>query len=397
MKQVNKIKIKSFNYYRVPAGWRNWLILCVESSDGIFGYSEFTDSNGSEATLLIAVNEIGHLLASRNVDSVEDVVIALRKKYRQSLPGIMFKAISAFENALWDLKSKNSGRPILTLLGGRIRKQDIEYFKCYWSHCPTTRIRASRHIGMKPILNYSDLSVLGKEISFLEFSAFKTNLVQISPSLDVLMPGFNKNLVLTHENIPNNYPDELQKILQLILNQSDSLEAIVDLNFNADLNSFKAIQKSLTGLKIRWLEIDFDDIQTYKDILNSKEFPICTGENILGLYNFEKVLNDSRVDIISIDILWNGLSESLKIAEVAISCGKKIAVHNYYGSLATSIALEFLSMLPKDSIELLEFDFDDVPWRDTIVTNPPRLIKGSLEFKAGIGWNNEVVLSNLNF
>jgi L-alanine-DL-glutamate epimerase-like enolase superfamily enzyme len=104
---------------------------------------------------------------------------------------------------------------------------------------------------------------------------------------------------------------------------------------------------------------------------------------------------DKRVDIVSIDILWNGLTESLKIADLAIACGKKVAVHNYYSSLASSIALVFLSMLPLDSIELMEFDFDDVPWRDSIVNNPPKFVGGSLEYVPGLGWNNDFLPNKL--
>jgi L-alanine-DL-glutamate epimerase-like enolase superfamily enzyme len=392
---MSSLTVKSFNSYHIPAGWRNWLILSVESYDGVLGFSEFTDSNGSEATLITAINEIGNLLKNRKFNSIEEIVLNLRHKYRQALPGIMFKAISAFENALWDLKSKSDGKPI----AGYFPLPDLalkqQRFKCYWSHCPTTRIRASDHIGLNPILEYDDLVELGKEISKLKFSAFKTNLVQITPSPEVLMPGFNKNFDLVTEKIPKNYSEHFRKILDSILNESDNFEIIIDFNFNLDYNNFISIQDSLLGLKVKWLEIDFDEIDLYEQILKHKQFPVCTGENILGVYNYNNILNDDRIDIISIDLLWNGLQESLRIAEKAISRNKKIAVHNYCGSLATSMALVFLSMLPTDSIELLEYDYDDVSWRDTIVSNPAKFSDGSLEYIPGLGWNNDFLPNKL--
>jgi galactonate dehydratase len=392
---MNDILIESYKYYRVPAGWRDWLILSIESKDQVIGFSEFTDSNGSEATLLTAIEEIGELLIGKRIASVDEVVISLRKKFRQSLPGIMFKAISAFENALLDLQSKHSGKPMIELQSRGLFSLNPQRFRCYWSHCPTTRIRSSQYIDAKQILNYPDLIGLGKEISKLRFSAFKTNLVQINPVPKVLMPGFNKNFDFTQEAIPDSYPEELHRILKSILSQSSELEAIIDMNFNTDLNSYQSIQNSLSDLKIRWIEIDFDDFVLYEDILNIKQYPICTGENLLGLNSFEKIMYDKRVDIISIDILWNGLTESLKIADLAIACGKKVAVHNYYGSLGSSIALVFLSMLPHNSIELMEFDFDDVPWRDSIVNNPPKFVDGALEYVPGLGWNNDFLPSKL--
>lgn len=392
---MNSILIDSYESFKVPAGWRNWLILSITSKDGLVGFAEFTDSNGSETTLLTAIEEIGQLLIGKRIVSIEEVVINLRRKYRQALPGIMFKAISAFENALWDLQSKNSDNSIIHLLSREETYSQSQKFKCYWSHCPTTRIRSSEHIGADPILTYSDLKLLGKEITSNGFSAFKTNLVQIKPIPKVLMPGFNKNFEFDEVTIPDSYPEELKKVLKSIVNNSEKLEVIIDMNFNVDLDKFNSIQDQIFDLPVRWIEIDFDDFFLYEKILKIKKLPLCTGENLLGLNSFERIIYDKRVDIISIDVLWNGLTESLKIADLAISLGKKIAVHNYYGSLATSMALVFLSMIPFSSIELMEYDFDDVYWRDSIVSNPPKLLDGAFEYIAGKGWNNDFVSNAL--
>lgn len=393
---MSNLTVKSFDSFQIPAGWRNWLILSIESQDGVFGFSEFTDSNSSEATLITAINEIGKLLINKKFDSIEGIVSSLRRKYRQALPGIMFKAISAFENALWDLKSKSEGKIISSYFSSSNPVLKTQSFKCYWSHCPTTRIRASELLGLSPILKNDDLIKLGNEISKLKFSAFKTNLIQIEPFPGVLMPGFNKNFDLVTERIPKNYPESFRKILDSIVSESNNFEIIIDFNFNLNYDNFISIQSALYGLNIKWLEIDFDDIDLYEQILRQKQFPVCTGENILGVYNYNSVLNDDRIDVISIDLLWNGLNESIKIAEKAIAQNKKIAVHNYCGSLATSMALVFLSMLPADSIELLEYDYDDVTWRDSIVSNPAKFSNGSLQYSPGLGWNNDLLPNKIN-
>jgi hypothetical protein len=56
------------------------------------------------------------------------------------------------------------------------------------------------------------LKILGDEILNNNFAAFKTNLVQIQPTPKVLMPGFNKNFEFDQVEIPESYPDELNKI-----------------------------------------------------------------------------------------------------------------------------------------------------------------------------------------
>lgn len=322
--------------------------------------------------------------------SVPIITDALRRKYRQSLPGIMWKAISAVENALWDLKSKVDEIPLSEYFDIFTTKQPV--YKAYWSHCPTTRVRASEFISGQAVRTELDLINLGKLINDNGFSTIKTNLVSLTPDPKIYMPGFNKNFSFEKQKIPTNYAYELNKILSSISLHNPNLEYIIDFNFNLKYEDFVEIQEMFSGKNIRYFEIDFDDHETKELFLENALMPICTGENILGLWNYMPIIEDKRVSVISIDLLWNGLTESLKIAHAAITQGKKIALHNYYGSLATSMALTFMSFLPTESLDLLEFDFDDVPWRDEITTKPASFENGFLVGSLGLGWNNELIL-----
>ena len=386
---MSQFQIVKISKYRIRAGWRDWLILQVDLKNGLKGWSEFTESNGSIDTLYSALTEIEKTVHGVDFNDVMGLINALRRKYRQSLPGIMWKAISALENALWDLSSQMSEKTIFNLF----MKSELNHrreFQSYWSHVPTTRIRAANHIQANPITNHFDLIKLGEEMRNLNFSAFKTNLISLSPYPKVHMPGFNKNFKISSEILPNNYCDEINKIIESITLKNKDLDIIIDLNYNLSSEQFIDFQRSLVGKRIRWIELDFDDWDLGEEYLKSAIFPICTGENILGLWNFMPILTNPRVQTISIDVIWNGLSESIKIANEAIKWGKKIAIHNYYGSLATSIGLTFLSLIPEDYLQLTEFDFDDVPWRDSIFTNPISLNNGYLVLEPGLGWNNSL-------
>jgi L-alanine-DL-glutamate epimerase-like enolase superfamily enzyme len=388
---TNKVKIETIKWFKVDAGWRDWLILEIKLSSGLTGYSEFTDSNGSVPTLLEAIKEISKdVIEIKNLD-VDIIIDSLRRKYRQSLPGILWKAISAYENALWDLKSKLEERTISDIFLFKSIEKEIT-LPAYWSHCPTTRMRAGKFLRNSGINCKEELKSLGEEIEMLGFKAFKTNLISFTPGPRILMPGFNKEFTLQKEALPPRYPVELKTLIEKITSSNKDLEIILDLNYNLNPQEFDEIQNAMNNLKIKWFEIDFDDIDNYEQILNNSSFPICTGENILGNFHYDKIISDERISVISIDVLWNGISESIKIANQAIKNNKKIAVHNYYGGIATSIAMVFLSMIPREHIELVEFDYDDVYWRDQIVDNPVIFEEGSLKTDIGYGWNNNFIL-----
>jgi galactonate dehydratase len=344
-----------------------------------------------------AVENISANLIGKEITDVMVMVEALRRKYRQSLPGLIWKSISAVENSLWDVLSKIEEKPIAHYFNRSIDAGQVNKYSAYWSHCPTTRIRASEHINSPAVTDHDDLKTLGLEISKTGFTAIKTNLVSLDPTPRIYMPGFNPKLNFTPEKIPLNYNIELSDILNSISTCNLELEFILDANFNLNLTEFQKIQDVLLEKNIKWIEIDFDDFDLYSKILDVAKIPICSGENVLGLWNYIHLLNDPRIEIVSIDLLWNGLCESLRIAERAIAAGKKIAVHNYYGGLATSMACLFLSMLPSSSLELIEFDYDDVPWRDEIITNPVMFDHGSLLYQTNLGWNNNVALDKAEY
>ena len=389
------LSLTCFEIFEVNGGWRSWLYLKVHSDSGLVGWSEFTESNGSVKTLVSAVEVLSVDLVGKEFVDVSLIVLALRKKYRQSLPGILWKAISAIENALWDLKSQHDLTPIQTYFPNRLDSKDLLCSRAYWSHCPTTRIRSADLIGKKSIENEGDLLQLATEVKQNRFSAIKTNLVSLTPQPQVHMPGFNKNFELIKKGLPQDFSYQLKKTIDLISNNNQTLESIVDCNFNVTHSEFMQLQNALRSSKIRWIEIDFDDYASYNSVLDLAELPICSGENILSLWNFYPILKDPRVDIVSIDLLWNGLTESLKIAEVAVENSKRIAIHNYYSGLASSMASVFLEMLPEEALELVEFDFDDVPWRDDICTNPVQLEFGFLKHTNGLGWNNSITFDGL--
>lgn len=384
------MRLSDVQVYVIPAGWRNWLFLKISILGEQDGWAEFTDSNGSERTLLTCIDELKKDIVGVEFRDTSHMVSFLRRKYRQSLPGIIWKGISAIENATLDAVAKINSVSIQSLFPdwGQFTSSR---FPAYWSHCPTTRIRSANHVEKEPVKTLDDLRLLSTEIASLGFLAIKTNLVSLNSEPRVFMPGFSKTLKELDQCLPLNYEIDLKNVIEALLFSAPKVEVIVDFNFNVTAEEFCQIQKSLIGMPIRWLEIDFDNPMLCNRVLDEAQLPVCTGENTLGYWSYEKIIEDPRVSIVSIDVLWNGFSESLLIAEAAIQAGKKIAVHNYYGALASAMAATFFSLIPESSRELLEFDFDDVPWRDSLVERSIGFSEGHLTHDSGPGWGAEIL------
>ena len=245
-------------------------------------------------------------------------------------------------------------------------------------------------VNKNPITNFTDLWALGSEIDNNGFKAFKTNILDFSKTPQVLMPGFSYDCE-PPKLVGASGATTLRNLLEAITHRGE-LEAqpIIDWNYNVKPENYRDLLEIVSVYNSRWVEIDFNTPSDLDFLPLQSDVTICTGENLLGIDAYEPYLTSNKIGVISIDLLWNGLSESLKIANRAFELGKKVTIHNYYSHFATSMALTFLECLPP--AELLEYDKDDVVWRDTIVTQVITPNKGDVVKPLGIGWGNNLKL-----
>ena len=94
------------------------------------------------------------------------------------------------------------------------------------------------------------------------------------------------------------------------------------------------------------------------------------------------------MDNASIDVIWNGFSDSKKIADMANSYEINICPHNYNGHLSTFISMQLCGIIP--NLRLAEIDVDDVPWRDELFTHKPNIQDGKMIISDNPGWGTAV-------
>src|ERR1700748_1281229 len=115
------MKVTNISHLVVNAEMRNWVFCKVETDQpGLFGWGEGslewkTGSVGG------AMEDFEPVVIGEDPRRIEHLY---QKMYRQSfwrLGVIGMSAISAIEQALWDIKGKVLGGPVYELLGGRGR------------------------------------------------------------------------------------------------------------------------------------------------------------------------------------------------------------------------------------------------------------------------------------
>jgi len=103
---------------------------------------------------------------------------------------------------------------------------------------------------------------------------------------------------------------------------------------------------------------------------------------------FKPYFEAYATDVAIIDVLRNGLAESLKIAAMAEVYGVNVAPHNYYSPLASAISAHLCAVVP--NFRMMEADIDGVPWRDDYVTAVPAIENGEMVLPSGPGWGIDI-------
>jgi galactonate dehydratase len=145
------------------------------------------------------------------------------------------------------------------------------------------------------------------------------------------------------------------------------------------------LARALEPFRLMWLEAETLDAESLRTVRLSSETPICIGESMRRCHEFKPFLESHALEIIMPDTVWNGITEGKKVADYANTYDILFAPHNSHGTLGTLQAVNLCATL--SNFYILEFEYDDNPWRDEIVTDVVTPKDGFLELptKPGLG------------
>ena len=102
------------------------------------------------------------------------------------------------------------------------------------------------------------------------------------------------------------------------------------------------------------------------------------------------------MDVAMIDVAWNGIAQSLHIAELAAAHEVHVAPHNYYSHISTFMCAHVAAAV--GNLRIMETDVDSAPWRDDLVSVTPTIENGWMRLPdapgLGTALNEEAVAAH---
>lgn len=315
--------IKNIKVYSYTAGWREWSFIKIETNKSMNGWAECTDTFKNLNGFCGILEDFKSLILKEDPLNIDRIIWKLKSKSKSSPGSLIQRVISAIENALWDIKAKYVQKPVFELFGSKKRQK----MEIYWSHCGTTRVRTPKLLNKPAITSLKDVKNFCEEINKTDFKVIKTNLAIFENGPQIYMPGHVFSFENPQLNLnKNTFNEIINWIKELNTFLKKDIYIAVDLNFNFHKKDLIKIAKSLKNFRIKWLEIDCRFPKTLNDLKKTTKIPIVTGETIMDFFHIKDFIDQNSADYFSIDLPWNGLTESIKISKY---CKKKKLQYNY--------------------------------------------------------------------
>ena len=363
------MKVTNVETLSCESARRIYNFVTITTDEGLVGHAECTMMR-SAPMLVAAIKHLGSYVIDQDPMNTEAIQLMLYNVTQRQIGGLAHQAISAIDTALLDIKGKALGVPVYQLFGGPVRDK----IRVYFTHCGRLQ---PRNPDLPPVHSPADIPLIAAIVREKGFTAIKTNL---SPEAA---------LASQEDEIGDISNRTLDHVVTWIGAWRDALGPDIgialDVAFRYKMGAMMRLAQALEPFRMMWLESESLDPAALRTVKLSTSTPICIGESFYRTQGFKPYLEQHALDIIMPDTVWNGITMGKKVADYANTYDIMFAPHNSHGSLGGLQAVNLCATLA--NFMILEYEYDDIPWRDDLVTDPLVVEDGYVRIptKPGLG------------
>lgn len=267
------------------------LVVDIETDDGVTGrgYS-YTIGTGGRAALSMLNEHLLRLLPGEDPMNTEHLWRKLYDSTRATSVGVLTAlALAAVDTALWDIRSKSSGRPLWQEAGGFRQAVPLYDTEGGWLHIPEHE--------------------LVEEALASAAKGWKGVKVKVGkPSL----------------------AEDVSRIAAVRAAVGDGVEIMVDAN--QSMTAAEAIRRAAAfePYRLGWFEepLPAEDVAGHERLARSTSIPIAVGESIYSIGSFREYLQRGAASIVQVDVARiGGITPWLKVAHLAEAFNVAVSPH----------------------------------------------------------------------
>ena len=347
----------------------DWVFVQIETDDGITGVGEASHSS-NDALCLNVLAQFAEQLTGQ--DPLH--IAAIRQSLRKSDGGRVYNtALSAVEQALWDILGQYLEVPVHVLFGGAIRDRIRLY------------ANINRHVNERTPEGFARAAVQAAEEGF--------TAIKLAP-FDELRPGDH-----IRTGSKATWRPGVERVRAVRRAIGDGVELAVDCHNRMDRAEALVIADELADCNLFWFEEPVHHTQPddLRMITENVSMPTASAESIFGIEGFRPFLTQRTVDAIMPDVKHcGGILELTEIAAAARMNRILVAPHNPAGPLSTAATAQVACTW--SNFYILEYAWGEVDWRADLLDPVERIEDGYLvlSHEPGLGhrFNPDIVAAH---
>ncbi len=286
--------------------------------------------------VIIEGNLRDHLIGEDpdEIDGLWNKLYGLTRWYGRK--GAAMSAIGGIDIALWDLRGKAAGTPVWRLLGAQRGVAEAYASGLFW---------------------HDDVSELEREAGRHRDRGFRRVKMRLGRNWDYDL-------------------EALRAAARGI--GSDGL-VHVDGSHRYDDETAIRMGQILAEVGVAWFEEPFppEDLDRYVALRRQLRVPLAAGENEFGVQGFRELIRAGAIDIVQSDACrTGGISEVLRVADMAAAAGLRVAPHTWSDAVALVANAHVVAALPHGLT--VEVDQTGNPFIEELLSEPLRIVDGQL-------------------
>ena len=351
------MEITALELIEVAASPRgNWIFVRLHTDAGLSGLGEASQS-GNDALVKVVLQQLGQRLQGQDPTQVEVLWESMARAtgiFSGAAGRIGATALSAVDQALWDIPGKALGVPVWCLLGGK--------------HRDRVRLYANLNRGTTD-RSSSGFAAAAQRAVEAGFKAVKS-----TPFDEVQYQCQDR------DDVARDLDRGVERLAETRAAIGPDIELLVDCHCRFDLPMALSVAEKVRPLDLFWFEepVPCDQVAALVEICRQSGQTIAGGEILFGREAFWDYVAQGAVHVIMHSVKHaGGLTECKRIAALSEIRQIPVAPHSPAGPVSTMAGVHMAVAIP--NFLTLEYAFGEVEWRSQLVQSAEQVEDGFVQ------------------
>jgi L-alanine-DL-glutamate epimerase-like enolase superfamily enzyme len=333
----------------------------LTTNTGAIGWGQ-TSTYNADITAKIFHRQVAPWALGADALAIEPLLDRIQEREHKYPGSYRCRAMAGLDTAMWDLRGRLEGKPVVELLGGR-----PGMLKAYASSMKrdiTPKQEAERLVRLRDEKG---------------FTAFKWR-VGAECGRDV-----------------DEWPGRTEAVIPSVARAlGDGMAKLVDANSGFSPRRAIEVGRMLEAEGIGHYEepCPYWRLEQTKEVADALKIDVTGGEQDWELATWARMISMRAVDIVQPDVMYmGGMVRTLQVAAMAAAAGLRCTPHSANLSLVTLCTMHLLGAIPNAGryLELSIEGSDYYPWQQELFLGDPYAVKdGGVTIPSDPGWGVEI-------